>query len=79
MKAVADKPADRDVDLRFAHQPAIMNDAKEKSRKHEPDRDFWIDARPAVLGAVAIGNCLTQPGQVKDPINTRKDMMSGTS
>ena len=75
MKAIADEPADRDVDLRFAHQSSVMNDTKKKTRQHQTDGDFRIDARPAVLGAVEIGNFVTQPRSIKNPINPGKDMI----
>ncbi|KKA05555.1 hypothetical protein VP03_32285 [Sinorhizobium meliloti] len=40
----ADKPANSDVNLSLAYQPAVMNNPKKKACKHQPDCNFRINA-----------------------------------
>ena len=56
VKTAADEPANCDVRLRFAHQTAVMRNPKQKSGQHQTDRDLWIDRRPTVVRAIAIGD-----------------------
>ena len=56
VKTAADEPANRDVRLRFAHQTAVMRNPKQESGQHQTDRDLWIDRRPTVVRAIAIGD-----------------------
>lgn len=56
MQAITSKPADRDVDLSFTHQLAIVNDAGEQTSEHQQYPRFWIDAGPAVIRAVSVGD-----------------------
>lgn len=52
MKAVADEPADRDVDRCLAHQATIMNDAEQETGQHQANRNLRIDARSTVVEAI---------------------------
>ncbi|MNL82307.1 hypothetical protein D3C87_2096560 [compost metagenome] len=52
MKAVADEPADRDVDRRLAHQAPVMNDAEQETGQHQANRNLRIDARATIIEAV---------------------------
>ena len=51
VQPVADEPPDRDVDLSFPHQPAVVHDAEQKAGEHQPHRHLRIDARTAVVRA----------------------------
>jgi hypothetical protein len=52
VQAVAAEPPDREVDLRLAHQPAVVHDPKQEAGEHKPDRRFGIDAWPSHPGVV---------------------------
>jgi hypothetical protein len=52
MKAVADEPANRDVDRCLAHQATIMNDAEQETGQHQANRNLRIDARSTVVEAI---------------------------
>jgi hypothetical protein len=69
VQAVAREPADGDVDLRLAQQPAIVDDAEQEASQHQPQRHLRVDARPTVVGTVDLSNLLPQPGQVEDPVD----------
>ena len=75
MQAVAGEPADRQVDLRLAHQPPIGDDAQKEPRQHQPDRisrtpaSGSIPGRPTPRG-VQIAPLLAQPAEVEHPLDT---------
>ena len=77
MQPVADEPADREIDLRLAHQPPVMHDAEQEPRKHQPDRDLGIDPRPPVRLAVKLGDLRPKPGEVEHAIHSGEDMIVG--
>jgi hypothetical protein len=52
MQGVADEPADGDVDVRLAQELAVV------PGKHQSHGNFWIDSRPAIAMAIAIGDFL---------------------
>ena len=56
VQAVADEPADRQVDPGFAHQVTIMNDPEQQPGEHQAHRDLGVDPGTAVVGAIAIGD-----------------------
>jgi len=77
MQRVADKPADREVHLRLAHQPAVMHDAEQESGQHQPNRHLWVDAGPTVIHAVDVAHLAGQPAQIENPIDAGQDMVVG--
>ena len=77
MQAIADEPAYRDIHLRFSHQPAVMDDAEQKARKHQPDSHLGIDAGPPVVGTVKAVNLTAQPAQIENVINAGKNVIIG--
>ena len=73
VQRVAGKPTNRDVHLRFPHQPPVMDDAEQKAREHQPDGHLGIDAGPPVVQAIKIADLLTQPAQIENAIDPGKD------
>ena len=65
MQCEAAEPADRQVHLRLAHQPAVMNDAKQEPGEHQPDRNLGIDTGTAIVSAVKVADLVAQPGQTR--------------
>jgi hypothetical protein len=56
VQTVAYEPPDREIDLRFPHQSAIMHDPEQKAGQHQPNRDLGINPRPTVGFAVEVGD-----------------------
>jgi hypothetical protein len=52
VQGIADEPADREIDLRLPHQSPVMNDAEEKTCKHQAHGDFGINAGAARVSAI---------------------------
>ena len=77
VQPVADDPPDRDVGLSFPHQPAVVHDAEQKAGEHQPHRHLRIDARTAVVRAVAVRHFLAQPPKVENTIHAGQDMILG--
>ena len=50
MQAIADEPADGDINLGLAHQLAVMDDAGKETSEHQSHRYLGINPRPAVVG-----------------------------
>lgn len=75
MKRIADKPADRQIDLSVAHEPPVLDDAKHKPGKHQPHGNFRIHAGSSVVCTVKLRNLARQPAQVKDSINPYQHML----
>ncbi len=75
VQTVSGKPANRDVHLGFPHQSAIVDNAEEEARQHQPHRDFGVDPGPAVVIAIKPRHLRTQPAQVEHPIDPRQDMV----
>lgn len=57
------KPADRQVDLRLAHQPAIMDNAEQKPGQHEAHRRLRINGGTTEARRVGLRHLLVQPAQ----------------
>ena len=66
VQAVADEPADREVDLGLAHQPPVVDDAEQEAREHQPHGHLGIDARPSGRGVVELGHLLVQPAESRE-------------
>ncbi len=77
VELVADEPADRDIDLRFPHQPTVMHNAEQQPGEHQPDRDLRIDAGPTVVHAVAVRHRLTLFG-VKYSCRSTSTILAGS-
>src|SRR5690554_5949545 len=77
MKAIANKPTDRDVDLRLPHEPAIVHDTEQETRKHQANGYFRIDTRTAIVGTVEVSDLRAQPGQVQHAVDPRENMIIG--
>ena len=69
MQTVADEPADRDVDLRFPHQPAVVHNPEQQAREHQAHRHLRIDAGPTVVRAIAVRDFPrpASPGRERGP------------
>ena len=62
MQPVTRKPANGDVDLRFAHELAIMGNAEKKASQHKPHSGFGIDTGPArAVTCIVLTHLATQP------------------
>ena len=77
MQTVSDKPADREIHLRFTHQPAVVDDPEQQSRKHQSHRYFRINPWPAGVRAIAVRCFFAQPVEVENPIDPRQDVIPG--
>jgi hypothetical protein len=67
MPALAGESVDRDFDLRLSHQPAVVDNSKQKASQHEADRHF--DARSScAVGGVAAPHLGAQPGEIEEPV-----------
>lgn len=55
MQAIAEEPADGDVDLSLTHQLAVVHDAGQQTGEHQPYRYLRIDAGPTIIKAITIG------------------------
>jgi hypothetical protein len=77
VQTVAREPANGQVDLCLAHQPPVMDDAEQEPGQHQPHRDLGVDAGPAIVGAVKIGDLVAQPAQVQHPIYPGQDVVVG--
>ena len=72
---VAGEPADGDVHRRLPHQPAVVHDAEQQPRQHQPHRRLGINPRPATAGRVAIGHLGPQPAEVENTVDTNKQVI----
>ena len=69
MQAVADEPANGDVDVSLAHQAPIVDDPDQEAGEHEPDGDLRIDAWASVALTVETRGLRPKPGQVEHAIH----------
>lgn len=56
VQPVASEPADGEVHLSLAHQPAVMHDAEQEAGQHQPDSYLRVDAGPSVVRAVGVAH-----------------------
>src|SRR5215207_4470166 len=77
VERVAHEPADGDVDLRFAHQPPIMDKPEQEACEHQPNCHLRVDPRPPVVGAVEIRHLIPQPREIEHTIDTGEDVIVG--
>ena len=77
VQAIANEPADRDVDLRFSHQLAVVDNSEQQVCEHQANRDLRIDPGPAVVRAIAVRDFLTQPAEVENTVHARQDVIRG--
>ena len=75
LQPVAGEPADRQVDLRLAHEPAIMDDPEQEAREHQPDRRLRIDPRAPDVRRIELGDLGRKPRQVEHPVHAREDVI----
>lgn len=75
MKLVTGKPTDSQIDLRFAHQLSVVNDPREETGKHEANRGLGVDARSAIVFAVAIRHITPKPAQVEVLVDASEQMV----
>jgi hypothetical protein len=75
MNAITDEPANSDVDVRLAHQLAVMHDTAKQAREHQADCDLGIDARPTVIEAIQVGDLIPQPRKVENTIDAHQHMV----
>jgi hypothetical protein len=71
------EPADRQVDVRLAHELAVMNGAEQKAGEHQAHRCFRIDARSAIVGAVKLDDLCAQPAEIKHTVDADEHMIIG--
>src|SRR3954470_16786921 len=77
VQAVAHEPADREVDLRLAHQTPVMDQAEQEADQHQPNARLGVNAWPAVVGTVEISHLIPQPRQIEHAIHTGEDVIVG--
>ena len=58
VQAVTNEPADRKVHLRFPHQSAVVHNPEQQAGKHQTHRNLRIDARSAIVDAIAVRHFL---------------------
>src|SRR5262245_63353553 len=75
VNAITDEPANSDVDVRLAHQLAVMHDTAKQAREHQADCDLGIDARPTVIEAIQVGDLIPQPRKVENTIDAHQHMV----
>lgn len=46
MQTKAREPPNGEIDLRLAHQPAVVHDPEQKTGQHQPDCHLRVDAGP---------------------------------
>jgi len=72
VQPVVDEPTDGDVDLSFAHQPAVVHDASEETGEHQAHGHLGIDAGTTVVRAIAVGHLCAQPRQIEHAIDSHQ-------
>ncbi|WEF23883.1 hypothetical protein [Paracoccus sp. S3-43] len=77
VKPVSDKPANREIDLRLSHQPPVMHDAVQETRKHQPDGHVRIDPKAAIVRAIQFGHLGAQPPKVENRSDPDENMIFG--
>jgi len=77
VKAIPGEPADREIDLSFAHQPPVLHKTKNKPGQHQPNGHLRIDPWTAIVRTVKPGHLGMQPAQVKYTVDTDKHMVVG--
>jgi hypothetical protein len=75
VQAVDAEPADGEVDLGLAHQPPVVDEAKQEAREHQPQHDLGIDARPPGPSIVQFSDLLMQPAEIKNAVNPDQDVV----
>jgi hypothetical protein len=61
--------------MSLTHQLAVMHDAAQQAGEHQADRHLRIDARSAVVNAIAVRDFFPQPGEIENTINTSEHMV----
>lgn len=69
------EPADRQIDLRLAHQAPVMDDPEKKTRQHQPHGGFGIDAGAADAGRIEIRDIVLQPAEIEHAIHPCQNML----
>jgi hypothetical protein len=75
LQAVPGEPADRQVDLRLAQQPPVVDDAEQEACQHQPERRLRRYPRPPDARRVERANLGRKPGEVQHPVDPCKDMI----
>ena len=75
VQPIPDEPPDRQVHLRLAHQPTVVNQPQQKARQHQTNRHFRVDLGTAALRAIAIRHFLTKPTQVQYAVHTGQNVI----
>ena len=71
------EPPDRQIDLRFAHQPPIVHKAKQESGEHQPNGGLRFDPGPSDTGRVKVDHLIAQPGQIEHTIHPSQKVLVG--
>jgi hypothetical protein len=72
------QPADRNVDLRLAHQPTVMDHAEQKTGQHKPQCHLGIDARPSgTMRRVTRPHLRPKPTQIEHLVYSGEHMAVG--
>jgi hypothetical protein len=77
MQAVANEPANGEIDLGFTDQPPVMHDPQQQARQHQPYRDLRVNARSASLAAIQRLDLCPQPAKVEDAVYSDQNMLVG--
>ena len=72
------EPADRNVDLGFAHQPTVMDNTKQEPGQHEPQCNLGINAGPSgTIHGVTLPHLRPEPAQVEHLVHPSEHMAVG--
>lgn len=69
VEPVASESADRQVDLRFPHQLAVLHDPGHETGEHQAHGCFGVDTRLAVVLTVAVRDVLADPSEIQTPVD----------
>ena len=69
------EPADREIDLRLAHEPPVMHDTEKEPGQHQAHGRFRRDAGPADADCIEIRHLAAKPPQIKHSVDAGKDVI----
>ncbi len=75
VQPVAGEPADRQIDLGFAHQPPVVDDPEQESGEHQANGRLRIDPWPTYAGGVKIGDVVPEPREIEHPVHPRQNVI----
>lgn len=77
VQRVADEPADRQIDLRLAYQPSILNDPGKEASQHQAHSNLGIDTGASIVRATEAPHLGAKPPRIRNPVNPHQHMLVG--